>query len=64
MLTGCGRITMCAMIMMMLIEYPVSTKNRLIFGMLLHAFRQPTTADMLVQADHTSRTLHHPLQVM
>ncbi len=64
MLTGGGRIPMCAMIMMMLIEYPIGAKNRLILGMLLHAFRQPATTDMLVQADHTSRTLHHPLQVM
>ncbi len=64
MLTGGGRIAVRAMIMMMLIEHPIGAKNRLIFGMLLHAFRQATTADMLVQAHDPSRTLHHPLQVM
>jgi len=64
MLTGSGRIAMRAMIMMMVIEHSIGAKNCLIFGMLLHAFRQPTTADMLVQAHDSSRTLHHPLQVM
>ena len=48
MLTGGGRIAVRAMIMMMLIEHPIGAKNRLIFGMLLHAFRQPATTDMLV----------------
>ncbi len=46
MLTGGGRIAVRAMIMMMLIEYAIGAKNRLIFRMLLHAFRQPATTDM------------------
>ena len=48
MLTGGGRITMCAMIMMMLIEHPVSAKNCLVFRMLLHAFWQAATTNMFV----------------
>jgi len=41
---------MAAMIMMVLIEHAVGAENRLIFRMLLYAFRQAAAADVLIQA--------------
>ena len=55
---------MGTVIMMMLVEYPVSTEDGLIFWMLLHTFWQAATTDMLIQTNHAMRALHHPLQVM
>ena len=55
---------MGTVVMMMLVEHPVGTKNGLIFWMLLYAFWQAATADMFVETYHAMRALHYPLQVM
>ena len=64
MLTGFSMVAMRTVVMMMLVKYTLGSKDCLVFRMLLNILWQAATTDMLVEANHTMRALHDPLQVM
>ena len=56
-----SNFTMHAVIVVMLINHALATKQFLIGRMLLDITGRATTANMVIQAYHALGALHHPL---